>query len=69
MMEVVCFFETLEATYKIIGAITQETTFDRPALLSSLHRPDNTGCLTKSEISGSHGGKYEDGCLLGPFAV
>jgi hypothetical protein len=24
-------------------------------------------CL--SEISGSHGGEYEDGCLLGCFAV
>jgi hypothetical protein len=22
-----------------------------------------------SEISGSHGGEYEDGCLLGCFAV
>jgi hypothetical protein len=25
--------------------------------------------MLRSEVSGSHGGEYEDGCLLGCFAV
>jgi hypothetical protein len=73
-METVCFSETLISTYKAHSVTTQNNNID---IFTAVRTSNLTGLTTGSsdydnergEISGSHGGEYEDDCLLGCHAM